>query len=89
MSKFQKLLFKLLSGTADKNFSFVDLKRILISFDFNFRIKGSHHIFYQEGIDEIINLQEGEKGKAKPYQVKQVRELLIKYNIIKENEDKP
>ncbi len=46
------------------------------------RVKGSHHIFYKQEITEIINLQEGEGGKAKPYQVKQVRELLTRYKII-------
>ncbi len=85
MSKFEKLLFKLLSGNADKSFSFSDLKRILENYGFHLRIRGSHHIFYKEGISEIINLQQGESGKAKPYQVKQVRELLIKYKIVKQN----
>jgi len=83
VSKFEKLLFKLLSGNADKSFSFSDLISILETYGFSFRIKGSHHIFYKEGISEIINLQQGEKGKAKPYQVKQVRELLIKYKIVR------
>lgn len=82
MSKSEKLLFKLLSGNSDRNFSFSDLVRILETFGFSNRIKGSHHIFYKEGIAEIVNLQEGDSGKAKPYQVKQVRELLIKYKII-------
>ena len=82
MSKFEKLLFKLLSGNGDKNFSFADLVRILETFGFSNRIKGGHHIFYEDGVPEIINLQEGESGKAKPYQVKQVRELLIKYRFI-------
>ena len=40
-------------------------------------IKGSHHIYYKEGVEEIINLQSF-NNKAKAYQVKQVRELLIK-----------
>lgn len=49
---------------------------------FTERIRGSHHIFSKEGIDEIINLQGGRKGMAKPYQVKQVRGLLIQYKLI-------
>jgi hypothetical protein len=37
-------------------------------------------IFTREGVEEIINLQP--KGsKAKPYQVRQVRSLLLKYKI--------
>ena len=47
---------------------------------FKVRIKGSHHIFYKEGIDEIINLQ-SQGNKAKPYQVKQVRSLILKYKL--------
>ena len=33
---------------------------------FEERTKGSHHIFYREGIEEIINLQKDD-GQAKPY----------------------
>ena len=72
MSKFDKLLFKLLSGNSDKNFDFKDLLLLMEKVDFKLRIKGSHHIFYKDGIDEIINLQPVGK-KAKAYQVKQVR----------------
>lgn len=85
MSKLEKLLFKLLSGNADRNFSFSDLVKVLETYEFKMRIKGSHHIFYKEEVAEIINLQQSESGKAKPYQVKQVRELLIKYNFVQQN----
>jgi hypothetical protein len=40
-------------------------------------------VFTREGIEEIINLQEV-KGKCKPYQVKQMRAVLRKYNLRKE-----
>jgi len=42
--------------------------------------KGSHRTYHKEGVVEIINVQP-RSGKAKPYQVKQVRELLLKYKI--------
>ncbi len=84
MSKFDKLLLKLLSGNSDRNFAFNDLLILLERADFKFRIKGSHHIFYKDGITEIINLQ-SQNGKAKPYQVKQVREIFIKYKLINTN----
>jgi len=43
-------------------------------------MKGSHHIYYKEGIVEIINIQP--KGnKAKDYQVKQVRNIILKYKL--------
>jgi hypothetical protein len=82
MGKFEKLLFKLLSGNADNNFSFDELRNILFHFDFVERTTGgSHRIFYKEGIEEIINIQP--KGsKAKPYQVKQVRLIILKYKLI-------
>ena len=85
MSKFEKLLLKLLSGNSDKNFNFDDLILLLNRAEFKVRIKGSHHIFYKEKVEEIINLQPQGK-KAKPYQVKQVRELLIKYKLIEIND---
>jgi len=54
---------------------------LLINFGFHLRIKGSHYILWKENIEEIINLQ-SIGSKAKPYQVKQVRNLLIKYKFI-------
>jgi hypothetical protein len=82
MSKFEKLQLKLLSGSADNNFSFDDLRNILLHFNFIERTTGgSHRIFYKEGIEEILNIQP--KGsKAKPYQVKQVRQIILKYKLI-------
>ena len=80
MSKFDKLLLKLVFGTSDKNFDFSDLVKILLSLGFQVRINGSHHIFTKEEVAEIINIQP-QNSKAKPYQVKQVRELIIKYKM--------
>ena len=81
MSKFDKLIVKLLFGSADKNFDFDDLVKILLSLGFQMRKTGSsHHIFVKKGVVEIINLQPL-GGKAKPYQVKQVRELILKYKL--------
>lgn len=81
MSKFEKLVVKLLSGNSDTNFEFNELLSLLNKLNFQMRIKGSHHIFYKDGVDEIINIQE-KAGKAKPYQVKQVRNIVIKYKLI-------
>ena len=44
------------------------------------RIKGSHHIFRKKSIEEKPNLQK-EGNKAKPYQVKQVRNIILKYKL--------
>ena len=80
MSKISKFIFLILSGKSDANADFVALCRLLNSFGFGERIKGSHHIFTREDIDEIINIQPlGSKAKA--YQVKQVRNLILKYKL--------
>ena len=81
MSKFDKLIITLLSGNADKNFKFDDLVKILLTLDFQLRINGSHHIFTKNEVVEIINVQPI-NNMAKPYQVKQVRELIIKYKLL-------
>jgi predicted RNA binding protein YcfA (HicA-like mRNA interferase family) len=81
MSKAEKLAAKILSGRSDQNFAFDDLCYVIERAGFQRRTgKGSHRIYYKDGIGEIINVQP-RNGKAKPYQVKQVRELLLKYKI--------
>lgn len=86
MGKYQKLLLKILSGNSDPNVEFEQLRRLLILFGFSERIKGSHHIFHKENMEEIINIQENQ-GKAKPYQVKQVRNLILKYQLKLEEDE--
>lgn len=83
MSKFEKILHKVLSGASDKNIKFEDLLLLLKNFHFKERTKGSHKIFYRNDIDEIINLQSLKDGNSKPYQVKQVREIILKYKLTK------
>jgi hypothetical protein len=80
MSKLAKIEIQILSGRSDANIAFNDLCRLLVSYKFDERIKGSHHIFTKAGIEEIINIQPiGSKSKA--YQVKQVRNLILKYRL--------
>lgn len=85
MSQKDKLLFKILLGTADANIPFEPLCNLLKSLGFNERIRGSHHIFSKEGVNEILNRQ-AKKGKAKTYQVKQVRDVIMKYRMGEKNE---
>ena len=80
MSQTQKALSAILSGIQDKNISFSDLYNILIALGFSVRIKGDHHIFTKPDVVEIINIQP-DGSKAKPYQVKQVRNLVLKYKL--------
>jgi hypothetical protein len=53
---------------------------------FEKRIRGSHHIFTKEGIEEILNIQPKD-GKAKAYQVKQIREAILKYRLGGQGDD--
>jgi hypothetical protein len=83
MSKKEKLILKLLIGKSDANFDLDELIQILIRLDFKERNSGSsHRIFYRDGIEGIINLQKTKDGKAKPYQVKQVREFLVNNQLL-------
>jgi len=74
----EKILQEIMSGTKDKNINFSELQRLLETLGFQCRIKGDHFIYYKNGIDEIINIQP-DGNKAKPYQVKQVRNIILKY----------
>ena len=86
MGKLEKLLIKILGASSDSNIAFEEIITLLLRLGFIQRIKGSHHIFVREGVVEILNLQ-AKNGKAKTYQVKQVREVIAKYHLdIKENE---
>lgn len=80
MDKLEKILIKILSGFSDKNIPFSELCSVLKYLGFKERIKGSHHIFFKDGIEEILNIQP-KKSKAKLYQVKQVRNIILKYRF--------
>ena len=80
MSTHSGFLVRILKGRSDANISFARLRRLLSYFEFEERIRGSHHIFTKEGVEEILNLQP-RGAKAKPYQVKQVRVVILKYKL--------
>lgn len=83
----KKFVIKLLSGTSDHNIRFDDLRKFLLTLNFFERIKGSHHIFTREDIEEIINLQQLSDGTSKSYQIKQVRKVFLKYKLMEEVRD--
>ena len=85
MSRSDKVLFQVLSGSSDHNIRFDDLCALLKVLEFELRIKGSHHIFTRTAVPEILNLQ-AKQDKAKPYQVKQVRELIARHGLAGEKE---
>ena len=80
MSKYDKLLTKILVGSSDSNISFKELCYLMLRLGFEERIQGSHHVFRKDGIEDKINLQK-DGNKAKAYQVKQVRNLIVKYRL--------
>lgn len=80
MGKHENLYEHILMRRSDANVSFESLCSLLERLGFGQRIRGDHHIFSKMGIDEILNLQP-KGGKAKPYQVKQIRALILKYQL--------
>jgi predicted RNA binding protein YcfA (HicA-like mRNA interferase family) len=80
MSKYDKLAQKFLSGRQDTSIYFSEALTLLEALGFSLRTKGSHHIFYREDMEELINIQP-DGSKAKPYQVKQIRNIILKYRL--------
>ena len=80
MGKYEKLLEKVLRGASDANIGFGDLCQLLRRLGFEERTRGSHHIFRKAGVEEKVNLQR-EGSKAKAYQVRQVRAIILKYKL--------
>jgi hypothetical protein len=81
LAKIDKILLKVLGAKSDSNIDFVDIVNLLIYLNFNERIKGSHHVFSKDGIPEIINIQSIDNNKSKAYQVKQIRNIILKYKL--------
>lgn len=80
MSQIEKSLLRVLRGTSDANISFDELCGLLTHMGFQLRVRGSHHMFSKPEVAELINLQR-DGGNAKPYQVKQVRNVIVKYKL--------
>ncbi|MDT5062050.1 MAG: hypothetical protein QOH63_2509 [Acidobacteriota bacterium] len=80
MSKYDKLLLQILHGSSDANIPFDDLCHLLRRLGFEERTRSSHHMFRRQGVEEKINLQR-EGNKAKVYQVRQVRVVILKYKL--------
>lgn len=80
MGKLEKLYEHILMRKSDSNVPFETLCILLKRLGFDERIRGDHHIFSMDGVEEILNLQP-KGGKGKPYQVKQVRNVILKYRL--------
>ena len=80
MEKYDKLILWIFCGQSDANILFSDLVHLLQHVGFTVRVSGSHHLFIRKGVEEKPNLQkDGEK--AKPYQVRQIRSIILKYRL--------
>ena len=82
MTRHDKTIDRIVCGNADAGIRFQDLVAVLSKLGFDMRVRGDHHIFSRTGIVEILNLQP-HGGKAKPYQVKQVRAILTTYGLVR------
>ena len=80
MGQYEKLLSELLRGKSDANIEFDELCQLLRRLGFDERVRGSHHIFRKSGVEERINLQHDGR-KAKAYQTRQVRAVIVKYGL--------
>ncbi len=80
MGKHEKTLNAILCGKADAGIRFAGIASLLRYLAFEMRTRGDQPIFYRRGINDILNLQP--KGAmAKAYQVKQIRDILVKYHL--------
>jgi hypothetical protein len=85
VAKTHDLLTRILRGRSDAAIPFSELRTLLRRLGFTERVRGSHHIFTKDGVEEILNLQA--RGRhAKPYQVKQVRGVIVKHRLAGEND---
>ena len=80
MSQIRKIIYMILRGNRDANIKFSDVRQLMSYLGFHERIRGDHFIYTKRGVDEILNLQPN-GDSAKPYQVKQVRRIIVKYGL--------
>jgi HicA toxin of bacterial toxin-antitoxin, len=86
VARYDELLSRILRGASDASIPFNQLCHLLERLGFGERIRGDHHIFTKNGVEEILNLQP--RGRhAKPYQVKQVRDVLVKHRLAGGNDE--
>lgn len=80
MGKYTKLRDRTIAGNSDANIEFLELCTLLVRLGFRERVQGSHHILSRENVSEIVNIQPKD-AKAKSYQVKQIRGVIVRYRL--------
>lgn len=88
MARLREFLDALLAGRQDQSIRFESLCNLLQRLGFDMRARGSHHVFTRDGVMEILNRQQRDDGTAKPYQVKQVRNVILKYRLTLPEDDR-
>jgi predicted RNA binding protein YcfA (HicA-like mRNA interferase family) len=74
------LLQRLARGEL-RNVRFADAQRLVEALGFELdRVRGSHHIYRHPALQQRINLQPL-RGQAKPYQMRQLLELVERYDL--------
>jgi predicted RNA binding protein YcfA (HicA-like mRNA interferase family) len=74
---------RLLDGNV-ANVAFADMVRLLSACGFELdRVRGSHHVFVHAQTRAIVNLQPA-AGRCKPYQARQVAQILERYDLAPE-----
>lgn len=79
MRRRSRMMRRLISGHSDANIRFNDLCALLRRLGFDEHIRGSHHTFRKLGVERIGLQRSG--SDAKPYQVRQVRRIVMQYQL--------
>lgn len=77
----RRLYERILQGRSDANLPFKRVRTLLFALGFEERLESSHHVFTRWGIDRPIPLQDGRGGKCKPYQVRMIRDVLLRRDL--------
>jgi hypothetical protein len=77
VGRLDELLEKLPGGTSDANFTFAELRYILLRLGFDERIHGSHHVYRIQGQPSARAVIQPDGKNAKPYRVAQVRNAVL------------
>jgi len=76
-----KVYNTVVSGQSDNNIRYADFQSLITSLGFAFeRHRGSHEVYYHDGINEFMNIQP-DGNKAKGYQVRQLRGIIIAHGL--------
>ena len=77
----EKVYESVISGKSYNNVKYTDFQSLMIDLGFEFmRQKGSHTMYYNNKVNEFMNIQK-DGNKAKDYQVKQLRDIIIAHNL--------